>query len=303
MDIFTIKSEGKNTGYCIARNPDADVGPLSVIDRSGKRIGSVSDFINFPPNVKKPDIKKDESKPNLSQVSVYSSDGEFAVGFLKNILQFFYFGSLSASVKWDSSTIAQMTFNNVLSDSVSSEGLSSPVQIAKYIQQGSITDEKMVLDFIDKKRESFLVFDIIKSNSFTITFNKGRAAKSRTLINYLKNTASVKGTAKIEENNDFTLTYSQDKPLTVGTQQYDFWIERTLFGIDLITGPHGQSFDSAESISKKPLDQGVDARLSPHSRKEMIPSRSIQIPSLSSVKPEYLTPVRIDPDMAYLKNI
>ena len=291
---------GRDSGYDIVPDPDEDITPLSIIDDSGTPIGDISDFFDFPADVTPPVIKKNEPKSDLSQVSVTSTDANLNIGILKNILPSFSIGSFSTSIQFEKANIAEMKFINVLSDSV------LPVKIVKYIQKGSLTNEKMILDFIDEKRKTFLVFDIAKSNSFTITLIKSEDAESKTAIDFLKSIASVKGDAKIGQKDAVVLTYSKEKPLTFGTKQYPFYVEKTLLGNTVfVTGPHGRGISVTPAGFDKPPERGayagVDVGDSLPSRQEIRVSRSIQVPSFSDLKAASLKPARINSDLAFLK--
>ncbi|MEN6609987.1 MAG: hypothetical protein ABFC24_04030 [Methanoregulaceae archaeon] len=297
MGIKILGMIGQDTGYDFIPNPDEDIRPLTIINKSYDPIGRLDHFFSFPAG-EDLTVKTEENKPDITQATVKGTDASLDAGLLKNILSVFYLGNISTKIELKKTRKIEMKFNNVRSDSV------WPVEMAIYMKKGTLTKEEVLLDFISKKQETYLIYDILKSNSFSITLKDEDGGASKTDVSVIQGIASVKGDISIQHTDDATLTYSFEKPIAFGAKLWEFYVKESFFGKkSLITGEGGSLPLSSRTLSTYEVDT-VSKRIPPaegRSRSLDFEESVLKVPlDFSDFSASNLKPIRLDPE-EYLK--
>jgi hypothetical protein len=278
---------GKSSAYEVVPDPDMDLSPLSIIDEHFTKIGDLWDFIDFTSEVQAPDIKRNEKKIDRNQVFVNTTDADLHVGLLNKFFSNLGLSSADFKINFNETKKIEMKFDNVLSDST------FPVKIAEYIGKGQFTSNDEKIKLVDKHAKTFLLFDIIKSNSISVKLMNAQGAGAKTDISIIKDIGEIGSHIQIDEKGDTIITYAYPEPLTIGVKQYGFWAEHKLFGKwNLVWDPH---VTRASPIMASPIMFGGDGRKSPgHNTEAYKPDYASPLPRDEIFKEKRLRPVSFE---------
>jgi hypothetical protein len=153
---------------------------------------------------------------DLKQAFIDTLDAGIKIGILTNLFSKFGVANAETEIVLNNSKKIEMKFNNVFSDSV------LPAKIAKYISSGSLTGNSYTLSLINRNERSYLLHDVITSNSLSVTLLDAKGGASKTEISILEGAVEVNSKIDIKKTDDSTLTYSYPEPLTIGVKMYGF---------------------------------------------------------------------------------
>lgn len=211
-------------GYNPYSMPDRDFVPLAVVRQNQKktfeRVGLLSEFVEFPANAKKPDpvALSTERKSEFSSVFTAQVDASLGASLLKNIFAQIGETSASTKIKFDKVDKIELSYTNVLSDCV------DPVRIAKYLTPPAAPPASDLVAGLLRPNYTFLIYDILKSNSFTVKCHAKEEAGSKTDVSMLKDIVKTDSTITITEESDTSLTFKGADFQTFALRIYPFWI-------------------------------------------------------------------------------
>jgi hypothetical protein len=209
----------KENGYNPYSMPDPDFVPLAIVQKNkyGKfeRAGVISDFVKFPPG-----LQRQEPIPQTQDgaVSFYSSstqkmEASIGLNFLQNILSRLKVASLNIGITDNTFSQVELSYPNVKSDSV------DIVHIEEYIDSPAYPKTTDIL----AKNVSYVINDILKSNSFNIAFHSGETASSSTAVDLLKECLKTNGAITITHESDNAITFEGPTYQTFALRVRPFW--------------------------------------------------------------------------------
>ncbi len=212
-------------GYTWASLPSTDIRPLQLLVRTGPGVAEQMNTdlskLFVPNNVPVPLASLDRDLPaelNLSQkldatVSANAS-------FLQNLLKIFT-GDVSASVSWDKHASVDMTLNNARKQVV------DLIDLDSYIHDATVN--KAAQSFVEKLKSDqlYVITEIIKSKSFSVSMEKGTDAEIAAEIP----TQVATGKVKIGKDNSgkLLMTANSDKDLTVAIRAVRIFFDKPGF--------------------------------------------------------------------------
>jgi len=215
-----------DNGYNPYSMPDRDFVPLAIVWQNDKkkfvRVGMLSDFLEFSEGLPRPDTPKlsdTEDKQEFAGVSGSKIDASFGISLLKNMFAQMGLISLSTKINFNKIDKIELSYNNVKSDSV------DPSQIAHYIKSPPANPPKddIISDQLVVNR-TFIIFDILRSNSFKVKCYSKETADAITQVNIINNIVKDDSTIKITKESDTTLNFTGPGYQTFALRVRPFWI-------------------------------------------------------------------------------
>jgi hypothetical protein len=212
----------EENGYNPYSMPDRDFVPLTIVRKNDRgkytREGSLEDFVEFPsgsPSPEKPPCLPPEEKPEFSMMSSEQIDASLGINLLKNIFAHMDLSSFSTNITFNKVNKMELSYNNVVSDSV------DPVKIAKYISPPATPSS--VSDQLEVNR-TFIIYDILRSNSFQIKCYAKEMADAKTEIIVIKNALQDQSKITITQESDNSLSFKGSGYLTFALRIRPFWV-------------------------------------------------------------------------------
>jgi len=278
----------EENGYNPYSMPDRDFVPLAIVKKNEYdrfvRKGLLPDFVQFPPGTfcREPQCLPPENKPQFSNTNTSQLDASLGVSLLRNIFAQIGLGSFTTNITFNKVKKIELSYNNVISDSIDT------VQIAKYISPPAAPPPPgRVLDELEVKR-TYIIYDILKSNSFKIKCYSKDAAGAKTEIEALKNIFKDQSNINITYETDNSLIFEGPGYQTFAVRIRPFWVNR-----------EDNSFFFKERIPS--IFDNIWGRLKgvgPMGRSP-VPSRGFDYASLPGSEPSPLPEIEIQDDVLF----
>jgi len=221
-DLYKILEEN---GYNPYSMPDRDFIPLAIVRQNDKkkfeRVGLLPKFVKFPkdiPKPKKPKLLKPEKKPDFSAISTSQIDASLGLSLLKNIFAQMDISSLSTEIKFEKINKVELSYTDVISDSI------DPVDIATYIDSPATPPESDMISDQLEQNNTYIIYDILKSDSFTIKCHAEENADAVTEVNIIKNILKDDSKINIQQGSDTSLSFKGPGCQTFAIRIRPFWI-------------------------------------------------------------------------------
>ncbi len=212
-------------GYNPYSMPDRDFVPLAVVrqnaNRKFERVGMLPDFVDFPANAQKPDPAPlpREKKPEFSSVFTTRIDATLGASLLKNTFARLGETGASSKIKFNKVNKVELSYTNVVSDCI------DPVRIAKYLDVPAKPVKGEMAASQLEPNKTFVVYDTLKSDSFTVRCHAEEEADARTEVSMIKDVVKTESTINIREESDTSLTFRGEEFQTFALRIYPFWIK------------------------------------------------------------------------------
>lgn len=220
-DLF---SELNANGYNPYSMPDRDFVPLAVLrqnrQKKFERVGLLQKFVEFPkdaPRPADPAPLAPENRAEFSSLFTRQMDASIGTGILKNILSATVQTDISAKINLNKVDKIEIAYNNVVSDTV------DPTEIAAYLDAGRPVKPGILADLLVPDR-TFVAYDTLRSDSFSVRCHAGEKADAVTEVNVLKDVLKTESSIKISEETDTSVTFRGPGFQTFATRVYPFWI-------------------------------------------------------------------------------
>jgi hypothetical protein len=220
-DLFQQLSDN---GYNPYSMPDRDFVPLAVLlqgkEKTFERMGMLPQFVEFPPHTPRPAdpvALPPEAKAGFNSLFTSRIDASIGAGILKNIFSALAMTDISTKINFKRVNKVELSFNNVISDTV------DPVEIAAYLDKGKPVRPGLTAGQLVPKK-TFVAYDTLKSDSFTIKCHADEKADAVTEVNVLKNVLSANSKIKITEKTDTSISFSGPGFQTFAFRMWAFWI-------------------------------------------------------------------------------
>ena len=227
-DLYKVLEEN---GYNPYSMPDRDFVPLAIVRQNDKkkfeRVGLLQKFVKFPKDFPKPEdpkLSEPEKKPDFSSISTSKIDASLGLSLLKNIFAQMDVSSLSTTIKFNKINKIELAYTNVISESI------DPVDIATYIDDPATPPESDMITDLLEKNNTFIIYDILKSDSFTIKCHAEEMADAVTEVNIIKNILKVESKITIQEGADTSLSFKGPGYQTFALRIRPFWVIKDTSG-------------------------------------------------------------------------
>lgn len=215
----------RDLGYTWASLPSTDILPLQLLVRTGAGVAEQMNTnlskLFVPKNLPVPLPSLDKQLPaelNLSQ----TLDASVAVNasFLQNLLRIFS-GDAGASFAWEKHSSINLMLNGAKKQVVDLLDLDSYMHDANVNQAAQSFVEKL------KSDQLYIITEIIKTKSFTITMEKGSSTEAELEVP----TKVATGKVKIGKSNDgkLLMTTNSDDELTVAIRAVRIFFDKPGF--------------------------------------------------------------------------
>ena len=224
LDLYKVLEEN---GYNPYSMPDRDFVPLAIVRQNDKkkfeRVGLLPKFVEFPKDIPKPEDPKflpPEKKSDFSALSTSQIDASLGLSLLKNIFAQMAVSSLSTTIKFNKINKVELSYTDVISDSI------DPVDIASYIDSPATPPESDMISDQLEENNTYIIYDILKSDSFTVTCHAQEMADAITEVNIIKNILKDEGKINIQQESDTSLSFKGPGYQTFAIRIRPFWITR-----------------------------------------------------------------------------
>jgi hypothetical protein len=199
-------------GYNVVRLPRAGIEPLDVIgrDETTEWLGPLSSVWTSAVAVPAPSPPRPAVAVNGQKTD--KLDASFGLRILANALAAFGAAVPSLEFAYRGARTIQFSYSNVTSTVV------PPFEAGNYLARGTLKTDNPVVRryFLDQESEAFLILDVLKSDSITVTAadENGRelAVDVPTIQGMIGAAVSVKSAGAANS----TLTFSGPAPVTFG---------------------------------------------------------------------------------------
>jgi hypothetical protein len=223
-DLYKVLEEN---GYNPYSMPDRDFVPLAIVRQNEKkkfeRVGLLPKFVKFPKDIVKPEDPKllePEKKPDFSAISTSQIDASLGLRLLKNIFAQMDVSSLSTAITFNKINKVELSYTNVISDSI------DPVDIASYIDFPATPPESDLISDQLEKNNTYIIYDILKSDSFTVTCHAQEKADAVTEVTIIKNILKDESKINLQQGSDTSLSFKGPGYQTFAIRIRPFWITR-----------------------------------------------------------------------------
>ncbi len=207
-------------GYNPILSPSTDISPLVLTEREGDvltALGAISEFaIN---SATPPQIKANQPSVNLSGAKVGKIDAKAGVNFLDVVLKFFGAGSLGVDLGYKKAEKIEFEFGNVKKDSV------TPVELSKYLKELKPDLNNDFYDEIDEEGKSFVIFDVLKSNTISVVAYDGNNKKLDLDTDAIKSVLGLEIEVKSDSKETEKIYYQGSDYLSFAFKAIPVWVE------------------------------------------------------------------------------
>ncbi|MBN1882334.1 MAG: hypothetical protein JW885_09190 [Deltaproteobacteria bacterium] len=232
-------------GYNPVSYPYREFEPMDVLYRAKKklaRLGSVS-YIIADTSEKKPKIERDRETPKISGHLTAKFNFSLGVSALDNLLSAIGVPGVGVKGLFKNAKSFTFEYKNVLLDS------SEPLAIAKYLGNSVPDMKNKLIGHFDEKKEAYIVLEVLKSNSFSITSKDKNECNLDIDVANLQDIISVQPGITVKKTEDYTVSFKGKKYFNFAIMVMMMWVS-----------PESQSFEMM--IPGKPPGVGTKAMFS-----------------------------------------
>jgi hypothetical protein len=227
-DLYSVLDAN---GYNPYSMPDRDFVPLAVVRQNEKkkfeRVGLLPKFVTFPDNVPKPPdpaLLPPEKKPDFSSLSTAQIDASFGLNLMKNIFAQMDGAGFSTVIRFDKVNKVELSYTNVISDSI------DPVDIAAFIDAPAAPPQSNMITDQLEANNTYVIYDILKSDSFTVKCHAKETADAVTEVNVIKTVLKDESRINIQQESETSLSFSGPNFQTFALRIRPFWIMKDKTG-------------------------------------------------------------------------
>lgn len=207
-------------GYNPILSPGTEIKPLVLTEREGDvltALGPISEFAINPATP--PQIKANQPSVSLSGAKVGKIDAKAGVNFLDVVLKFFGAGSLGIDLGYKKAEKIEFAFGNVKKDSV------TPVELSKYLKKLEPDLNNDFYDEIDEEGKSFVIFDVLKSNTISVIAYDGENKKLDVNADAIKSVLGLEIEVKSDSKETQKIYYQGSDYLSFAFKAIPVWVE------------------------------------------------------------------------------
>jgi len=199
-------------GYNVVKLPRAGIEPLDVIgiDQTTQWLGSLKTVWQSTVPVPEPGAPRPASPVNGQKTD--QLDLNFGLQILGNALAAFGATAPSLDLAYKRARKVQFSYTNVTSTVV------SPLEAGNYLASGTLNTSNPVVRhyFMEPDSQAFLIVDVLKSNSITVTALDEHGAEVGVDVPAIEGILGATIKVKPASASNSTIIYSGPQPVTFG---------------------------------------------------------------------------------------
>jgi hypothetical protein len=201
----------RRLGYNTVRHPREGLGPLALVGKQNRKtawLGQLERILADPSPP--PPVEKDLQAGSVNGEE--SSKLDFSVGasVLGGLIGAMG-GTLGVDAGYTNAKKISFVFQGVLSDRV------EPMAVSNYLEGAPLRNESPLLrEYVLGNGELFLVTETIKSNRFTVRFEREEGAEAKVDVPVIEKALGATVSVSVSAANSSTITFEGDKLLCFG---------------------------------------------------------------------------------------
>lgn len=200
-------------GYNVIRLPRTGIEPLDVIGRQGPSMQLLGP-IRAIWTGGNPEPRPGPPDPTVAVNGERTGglDLSFGLSILGGTLRAFGISAPSLDTAFKNAHSVQFTYSNVTSTSV------TPFAAGDYLSKGTLNSENAVMNSYlgDDKAKTYLILDVLKSDSITVTATDSHGAEVSIDIPHIEGIADAKIGVKPSGSSNSTITFTGPVAVTFG---------------------------------------------------------------------------------------
>jgi hypothetical protein len=199
-------------GYNVVKLPRAGIEPLDVIgrDETTQWLGSLTKV--WKSEIPVPEASAPRPAAAVNGQKTDQLDVSFGLKILANSLAAFGAAIPSLDVAYHRARKVQFAYTNVTSTVV------APFDAGNYLAKGTLNTDSPVVShyFRDPESEAFLILDVLKSDSITVTATDENGQEIGVDVPAIQGVLGAKVGVKTAGASNSTITFSGQTPITFG---------------------------------------------------------------------------------------